>query len=556
LRQENSLFGVRTGNLARVNLYFSIAVLFDMVRSFGFVWASSVITICIYLIFSSIGLHSAQMYFCPESRGFKEAIVKLSSRLSFILYELVLLVWIVLYLVVPQYLVPTTLIMLAAVIVYPSTLFNSVRRRAKPSHIKSVMSILSVSWFSFVTLATFFFALGTQPPLLGISLPYSWEIALITGSGMVFLMSISVADPVGSAKLWTEQLIPQTIVKSGNRYLILHDSDKKTLSFLSSTLRTLIESGARIVVGPSRTGWLRASLSEHEPHYDEWVKNGKMVFSDTSIEPISLREGFSERLSLAPTSTVYVRELAREDLQNRIEPAANDAREKHQSSAEVFLVEDNNAPRPQLTEFLHQNNDMEFLNLSEANDSFSTLINMNREKVRGSTVLLEYDTNTDYESIVDMFLAEGLSNAELCVLFTTKSSKLYRSVKGKRMIKIIAASSLLQAPEERSDGEVEIPDKELGLVTSIVSDYVENSKGMGASFVFDSITELIRGERWEQIFSGIKQLNELLNSPNITAMFLANRNTTDPRFLGALHGEFQIQLRIDGSGLRKIKPAN
>jgi hypothetical protein len=124
------------------------------------------------------------------------------------------------------------------------------------------------------------------------------------------------------------------------------------------------------------------------------------------------------------------------------------------------------------------------------------------------------------------------------------------------MIKIIAASSLLQAPEERSDGEVEIPDKELGLVTSIVSDYVENSKGMGASFVFDSITELIRGERWEQIFSGIKQLNELLNSPNITAMFLANRNTTDPRFLGALHGEFQIQLRIDGSGLRKIKPAN
>lgn len=514
------------------------------------------ITICIYLIFSSIGLHAAQMYFCPESRSFKESIVKLSSRFSFIIYELILAGWIVLYIVLPKYLVPTTLIMLATVVVYPSTLFNSVRRRAKPSHIKSVMNILSVSWFSFVTLATFFFALGTQPPLLGVSLPYSWEIALITGSGMVFLMSVSVADPVGSAKLWNQQLIPQTIVKNGHRYLILHDAGKKTLSFLSSTLRTLIESGARIVVEPSPTGWLRASMSEHEPHYDEWVKNGKIVFSDRGIESVSLREGFSERLSLGPTSTVYVRELGRRDLLNRIEPVTIDTREKHQSSAEVFLLEDTNALRPQLTEFLHQNNDMEFLNLSEANDPFSTIINMNREKVRGSTALLEYDTNTDYESIVDRFLAEGLSNAELCVLFTTKSSKLYRSVKGKRMIKIIAASSLLQAPEERPDGEVEIPDKELGLVTSIVSDYVENSKGMGASFVFDSITELIRGERWEQIFSGIKQLNELLNSPNVTAMFLANHSTTDPRFLGALHGEFQIQMRIDSNGLRRIKPVN
>lgn len=496
------------------------------------------------------------MYFCPECRSFRESIGKLRSRLSFLIYEFVLLAWILLYLIVPQYLVPTTLIMLATVIVYPSSLFISVRRRAKLSHIKSVMSILSVSWFSFVTLATFFFALGTQPPLLGISLPYSWEISLITGSGMVFLMSVAVADPVGSARLWTEQLIPQTIVKSGHRYLILHDSGKKTMSFLTSTLRTLIESGARIVIEPSQTGWLRGSLSQHEPRYDEWVKNGKMVFSDSPIESISLREGLSERLSLALTSTVYVRELGRNDLQNRIDPVPSDTREKHQAGAEVFLLEDNNAPRPQLTEFLHQNNDMEFLNLSEANDPFSTIINMNREKVRGSMILLEYDTNTDYESIVDRFLAEGLSNAELCVLFTTKSSKLYRSVKSRRMIKIIAASSLLQAPEERSDGEVEIPDKELGLVTSIVSDYVENSKGMGASFVFDSITELIRGERWEQIFSGIKQLNELLNSPNVTAMFLANHNTTDPRFLGALHGEFQIQLRIDSNGLRKIKPVN
>jgi hypothetical protein len=123
-------------------------------------------------------------------------------------------------------------------------------------------------------------------------------------------------------------------------------------------------------------------------------------------------------------------------------------------------------------------------------------------------------------------------------------------------VKIIAASSLISVPEELPDGEVEIPDKELGLVTSMVSDYVENSMGMGAMFIFDSITDLIRGERWEQVFSGIKQLNELLNSPNVTALFLANHNTMESRFLGALRGEFQVQIRLDTNGLRKTKPVS
>src|SRR5439155_2084398 len=110
--------------------------------------------------------------------------------------------------------------------------------------------------------------------------------------------------------------------------------------------------------------------------------------------------------------------------------------------------------------------------------------------------------------------------------------------KGKRMIKIIAASSLISVPDELPDGEMQIPDKELGLVAAVLSDFLDNSKNSGASFVFDSITELIREERWEQVYSGIKQLIDFLTVPNVTAFFLAIIKTMKPRFFGSRTGAY------------------
>src|SRR5207245_6214431 len=141
---------------------------------------------------------------------------------------------------------------------------------------------------------------------------------------------------------------------------------------------------------------------------------------------------------------------------------------QRQTQAELFLLKSSKAPRPQLNEFLRRNTGIELLNLSESTDPFSSMVDLDHQKIRGSIILLEYDTNSDYEGIVDKFLAEGISNAELCVLFTTKSSKLYRAIKGKRMIKIIAASSLISVPDDQPAGDMQIPDKDLALVASVL----------------------------------------------------------------------------------------
>jgi hypothetical protein len=110
-------------------------------------------------------------------------------------------------------------------------------------------------------------------------------------------------------------------------------------------------------------------------------------------------------------------------------------------------------------------------------------------------------------------------------------------------------------PDELPDGEIQIPDKELGLVTSLLTEFYENNKSVALSFVFDSITELIRGERWEQVYSGIKQLIELLNPSTITAIFLVNTETTEPRFLGALRGLFSVQMKLGEVGNQALRVA-
>jgi hypothetical protein len=536
---------------------FLSAIVFDMFRNLGYSWATYGENVSAGLVFSVVGLAAASLCFCPDCTTLREAWSRLKSRTSFLLYEGVVFAGIALNLFLPGSFLPFTVVLLSAATVYPTTLFLLARRRAKPPHIRNAMAILSIAWALFVTVGTFLFILGTQPPLLPIFLPYGWEMALITGSVLFFLMSVTQLYSSGWGRFSPGQLGPDTIVKAGHRYLILHDSGKRATSFLSSTLKGLIDSGARVIISASSNGWLVGNLSQQETHFDEWKQNGKVIVSESRVGHTFAREGLSERLSFGPTSTVFVNELGQENLEGIVSPLDNATGEKHQQPAELFLLESSKAPRPQLTEFLRRNTGMELLNLSESTDPFSSMVELDHQKIRGSIILLEYETSSDYEGVVDKFLAEGISNAELCVLFTTKSSKLYRAIKGKRMIKIIAASSLISVPDELQDGEMQIPDKELGLVAAVLSDFIDNSKNSGASFVFDSIAELIRGDRWEQVYSGIKQLIDLLSVPNATALFLANVNTVEPRFLGALHGAFALQLRLDNQGLMAVKvPAN
>jgi len=572
IRQKPTFVGIARDNLIRLNIYFFLILVADIDRILTqSVLATYVMLIGFFSVATNFGHAAAVVQFCPESRNWRESMRIIVKRtILFPMFLLILGAWLAVTLTFdpvtssltsygneayvlpafPTWYVALTAALAVPIVLYPSLLLLSSLRRAQNSYTRNSLLLMLTSWLCFPTVGLVVFF------LLSPTIPFSYELGLIISSALYCLLAISIRNLPGTTRFLKSSLFPQSLIKFGKRYLILHDSGMRTVSFLSSAFRSTIEAGARVVLKSPAT-WLVEGLSRRDSRFNEWTENGKFVTpSNASNDKGSEKEGLSDKFGLSQTATVFVKELGRLDLQSSMGSLAKESKNPGEPEAEVLLLESSKAPRPQVAEFLQRNGDIELVNLSEASDPFSTLVNLDHPKIEGSKILLEYSSNANFEDLVKRFFDEGIANAEMCALFTSKSSKLYRALKGKRMVRIVAASSLVSAPDESPDGEIQIPDKELGLVTSLVTDFFENNMSVALSFVFDSITELIRGERWEQVYSGIKQLIELLSPSTVTAIFLVNTETTDARFLGALRGLFSVQMRLDdtqGQALRIAK---
>jgi hypothetical protein len=570
IRQKPSFVGIARDNLIRLNIYFFLILAADIDR----ILAQSAIATYVMLVgFSLIAMNfghaAAVVQFCPEARTLRESLKIIYKRtMLFPLFILVLGTWLAITLTFepvtssltmygneayvlpafPIWYIALTALVAAPIVLYPSFLLLSTLRRAQTSYTRNSLLLMLASWLCFPTVGLVVFF------LLSPIVPFAYELGLIISSALYCLLAVSIRTLPRTNRFLKSSLFPQSLIKFGKRYLVLYDTGMRSISFLSSAFRSTIEAGAKVVLKSPAT-WLVEGLSRNDSRFNQWAENGKFVTSSAnSDDKKSGKEGLSDKFGLSQTATVFVKELERQDLQGSMVSIARDS--KNEPEAEVLLLESSQAPRPQVAEFLQKNGDVELVNLSEASDPFSTLVNLDHPRIEGSKILLEYSSNSNFEDLVKKFFDEGIANAEMCTLFTSKSSKLYRALKGKRMVRIVAASSLVSAPDESPDGEIQIPDKELGLVTSLVTDLFENNKSVALSFVFDSITELIRGERWEQVYSGIKQLIELLSPSTVTAIFLINKETTEERFLGALRGLFSIQMRLDdteGQALRVVK---
>ena len=570
IRQKPSFVGIARRNLIRLNIYFFLILAADIGRIIAqSSIATYVMLVGFFLVAMNFGHAAAVVQFCPEARTWGESMkIILKRTMLFPLFLLILGIWLAVTLTFepvtssltmygneayvlpafPTWYIALTVAVAAPVVLYPSLLLLSSLRRAQTSYTRNSLLLMLSSWLCFPTVGLVVFF------LLSPMIPFSYELGLILSSALYCLLAISIRTLPGTTRFLKTSLFPQSLIKFGKRYLVLHDTSMRSISFLSSAFRSTIEAGAKVVLKSPAT-WLVEGLSRNDSRFKEWTENGKFVTSSARSDDKRFgKEGLSDKFGLSQTATVFVKELERQDLQGSMVSIARDS--KNEPEAEVLLLESSQAPRPQVADFLQKNGDVELVNLSEASDPFSTLVNLDHPRIEGSKILLEYSSNSNFEDLVKKFFDEGIANAEMCTLFTSKSSKLYRALKGKRMVRIVAASSLVSAPDETPDGEIQIPDKELGLVTSLVTDLFENNKSVALSFVFDSITELIRGERWEQVYSGIKQLIELLSPSTVTAIFLVSKETTEERFLGALRGLFSVQMRLDdteGQALRVVK---
>src|SRR5713101_6903769 len=432
IRQKPSFVGIARHNLIRLNIYFFLILAADIDRILTqSILATYVMLVGFFLVAMNFGHVAAVVQFCPEARTWGESMrIILKRTILFPLFLLTLGAWLVVTLafdpvtssltsygneayvlpVFPTWYVAVTVVLGAPIILYPSLLLLSSLRRAQTSYTRNTLLLMLSSWFCFPTVGLLIFF------LISPMIPFSYELGLIISSALYCLLAISIRTLPGTARFLKGSLFPQSLIKFGKRYLVLHDSGMRTVSFLSAAFRSTIEAGAKVVLKSPAT-WLVEGLSRSDSRFNEWTENGKFVTSSTvPDDKRSGKEGLSDKFGLSQTATVFVKELERQDLQGSMTSIARESKNSSEPEAEVLLLESSKAPRPQVADFLQKNGDVELVNLSEASDPFSTLVNMDHPRIEGSKILLEYSSNANFEDLVKKFFDEGIANAEMCAL--------------------------------------------------------------------------------------------------------------------------------------------
>ena len=423
IRQKPSFVGIARRNLIRLNIYFFMILAADIDRILTqSTLATYVMLVGFFLVATNFGHAAAVVQFCPEARTWGESMkIILKRTMLFPLFLLILGAWLAITLAFepvtssltsygneayvlpsfPSWYIALTVILAIPIILYPSLLLLSSLRRTQSSYTRNSLLLMLSSWLCFPTVGLVIFF------LLSPIIPFSYEMGLIISSSLYALLAFSIRTLPGTTRFLKSSLFPQSLIKFGKRYLVLHDTSTRTISFLSSAFRSTIEAGARVVLKSPAT-WLVEGLSHNDSRFNEWAENGKFVKSSAgSDDKKSGNESLSDKFGLSQTATVFVRELERQDLQGSMGSIGKESRNPNEPEAEMFLLESSQAPRPQVAEFLQKNRDVELVNLSEASDPFSTLVNMDHQKVEGSKILLEYSSDANFEDVVNKFFDEN-----------------------------------------------------------------------------------------------------------------------------------------------------
>src|SRR5213594_1951891 len=389
-RQKPSFVGIARENLIWLNIYFFLILAADIDRILTQnVLATYAMLVGFFLVAVNFGHAAAVVQFCPEARTWGESVrIILKRTMLFPLFLLILGTWLAVTIVFDPvtssltsygneaYVLPTfpawytalTVAVAVPIVLYPSLMLLSSLRRAQTSYTRNSLLLMLSSWLCFPTVGLVVFF------LLSPMIPFSYELGLIISSTLYCLLAISIRSLPGTTRFLKSSLFPQSLIKFGKRYLVLHDSGTRTVSFLSSAFRSTIEAGAKVVLKSPAT-WLVEGLSRNDSRFKEWTENGKFVTSSArSDDKRSGKEGLSDKFGLSQTATVFVKELERQDLQGSMVSIARVS--KNEPEAEVLLLESIQAPRPQVADFLQKNGDVELVNLSEASDPFSTLVNL------------------------------------------------------------------------------------------------------------------------------------------------------------------------------------
>jgi len=175
----------------------------------------------------------------------------------------------------------------------------------------------------------------------------------------------------------------------------------------------------------------------------------------------------------------------------------------------------------------------------------------------GSKILLEVDSSSNYENVVEDFTSEILGKGYVLFIFSSKGSPVYNKLSGNLSfagkIKFYILNDRVSYPKatERED-EVLVPLYNQPVLLDVV-DKTLKSATTGVGLIFDSVSDLILSMGFQKCYQFLKLVNEKISSGEVASMFLITRAGHDENTMALVRGLFANQLSFDPSGLKRVK---
>jgi uncharacterized membrane protein len=184
---------------------------------------------------------------------------------------------------------------------------------------------------------------------------------------------------------------------------------------------------------------------------------------------------------------------------------------------------------------------------------FSQSLEISHHQLVGRKILLEFDAASDYEGVVKDFVLECQANGEPSIVFTRKGSSVYATITNRANVQFLLLTTSVSIPTSGSlENETLLPAEDISLMLNAINKLIEASSGR-VCMVYDNLSELILSVGFEKAYAFVRYLNEILSSPQITALFLLNPRAHDQRIVSSLRGLFRDQIAYAKGELMIIK---
>jgi len=185
---------------------------------------------------------------------------------------------------------------------------------------------------------------------------------------------------------------------------------------------------------------------------------------------------------------------------------------------------------------------------------FSKALGLTHGQVVGKNILLEFDSSSDYERVVEDFVDEALANDESVAVFTSKGSAIYSALSNRDNVKFLILTQRISTPRANaSENKILLPANDSSLLLDALNKVLKAHPERNSNIVFDDLSSLILLTGFGKTYGFLRYALELLSLENATSLFLFDPRAHDVKVASGIRSLFSDQIAYGKEGLRVVK---